>query len=98
MVDKIESVIILGGGPAGLSAALYTARADLKPLVIEGKSSEAGGQLMWTTDIENYLGFEAIAGPELITKMRAHAGKFGATSHEFGCLESLLRAWIYTPS
>ncbi len=78
MVDKIENIIILGGGPAGLTAALYTARADLKPLVIEGKSSEAGGQLMWTTDIENYPGFEAIAGPDIIAKMRAHAGKFGA--------------------
>ncbi len=78
MAGKTENVIILGGGPAGLTAALYTARADLKPLVIEGKSSEAGGQLMWTTGIENYPGFEAIAGPDLIAKMRSHAGKFGS--------------------
>ncbi|MBI4164010.1 MAG: thioredoxin-disulfide reductase [Candidatus Aenigmarchaeota archaeon] len=74
-----HDLIIIGGGPAGLAAALYSARGALKPLVIEGVSSEAGGQLMWTTDIENYPGFEAIAGPELIKKMRDHAKKFGAS-------------------
>ena len=73
-----HDLIIIGGGPAGLTSALYSGRADLKPLVIEGVSSEAGGQLMWTTDIENYPGFEAIPGPELIKKMRDHAKKFGA--------------------
>jgi len=73
-----HDLIITGGGPAGLTAALYSARAKLNPLVIEGVSSEAGGQLMWTTDIENYPGFEAISGPELIKKMRDHAKKFGA--------------------
>ncbi len=77
-MSEIHNIIIIGGGPAGLAAALYTGRADLKPLVIEGVSSEAGGQLMWTTDIENYPGFEAIPGPDLIKKMRDHALKFGA--------------------
>ncbi len=77
-MSENHDLIIIGGGPAGLTAALYSARADLKPLVIEGVSSEAGGQLMWTTDIENYPGFEAIGGPELIKKMRDHAKKFGA--------------------
>ncbi len=78
MSEKTENVIILGGGPAGLAAALYTARAALRPLVIEGKSMEAGGQLMLTSAIENYPGFESVLGPKLIKKMREHAEKFGA--------------------
>lgn len=73
-MDK-ENIIIIGGGPAGLAAAIYAARADLKPLVIAG--SPPGGQLTLTTDVENYPGFEAIMGPDLILKMRAHAEKFG---------------------
>ena len=73
---KTENVIIIGGGPAGLAAAVYNARAELKPLVIAG--SPPGGQLMLTTDVENYPGIDSILGPKLIDLMRKHAAKFGA--------------------
>jgi thioredoxin reductase (NADPH) len=73
--NDVENVIIIGGGPAGLAAAVYNARANLNPLVFAG--SPPGGQLTLTTEVENYPGIESIMGPDLITQMRKHAQKFG---------------------
>src|SRR5436190_6009050 len=77
MTDRIENMIIVGSGPAGYTAALYTSRADLEPLVVEGFLW--GGLLQQTTDVENYPGYpEGVLGPQMMQEFRDQAGRFGA--------------------
>src|SRR5213593_4125729 len=97
-MSDVHDVIVIGGGPAGYTAALYAARANLRPLVIEGFSW--GGQLMITSDVENYPGYpEGILGPEMMSEFRRQAERFDAdfltddvTRVDFS--ERLFRVWV----
>jgi thioredoxin reductase (NADPH) len=87
MEEKIYDVVIVGAGPAGMTAAVYTSRANLSTLMIE--RGMPGGQMANTEDVENYPGYESILGPELSNKMFAHAKKFGA-EYVYGDIKSIV--------
>jgi|TARA_B100001094_G_scaffold188474_1_gene182711 thioredoxin reductase (NADPH) len=108
MMPDHKEVVIIGSGPAGLTAGIYTARASLSPLVIEGEpsstSDQPGGQLMLTTEVENYPGFPSgIMGPELMSNFRSQAERFGASLltkkvTKVNLLTTPFEIWIGDPS
>ncbi len=103
-MSDVRDVIIIGSGPAGLTAAVYAARANLSPLLIEGEpsstSDQPGGQLMLTTEVENFPGFpDGVMGPDLMANMRSQAERFGTdiltekvTAVDFS--EQPFRVWV----
>ncbi len=94
MRDQIENVVIFGSGPAGLTAALYTARANMSPLVFEG--IQPGGQLTITTDVDNYPGFpDGIMGPDLMENMKKQVQRFGARVEQDECTSLDLNVWPF---
>ena len=94
MRDQIENVVIFGSGPAGLTAALYTSRANMAPLLFEG--IQPGGQLTITTDVDNYPGFpEGIMGPDLMENMKKQVQRFGARIEQDECTSVDLSTWPF---